>query len=203
MRLPDSTGRPRSNSTWSARRGNVHWGSSIRHLSDMKPSISLMPARCLCHCSTVPFTDRAVRARHGVGAPDDADDQVALAERTGRTRIDDAAERLVPEHKPRLARWRPAVLAFDNLTSVPHTPTAIASTSTDPSRRSGSGMSSRLELPRCVRLDGDGLHVDPSGTLAQAPPATGSRLLENAAAGVEQSRLSSAPVRSRERPSDP
>ena len=63
----------------------------------------------------VPFADRAVRARHRVGTPDDADDQVALAERAGRTRVDDAAERLVAEHKPRLARRRPAVLAFDDL----------------------------------------------------------------------------------------
>ena len=63
----------------------------------------------------VPLANRAVRARHGVGAPDDADDQVAFAERAGRTRIDDAAERLVAEHQPRLARRRPAVLAFDDL----------------------------------------------------------------------------------------
>src|SRR6187431_2639498 len=63
----------------------------------------------------VPFTNRAVRARHRVGPPDDADDQVALAERAGRARVNDTAERLVAEHQPRLAGWCPAVLAFDDL----------------------------------------------------------------------------------------
>src|SRR5688572_26083979 len=63
----------------------------------------------------VPFTDRAVWAGHGVGAADDADDQVTYAKRAGQTRLDDAAERLVAEYKPRLSRRCPAVLALDDL----------------------------------------------------------------------------------------
>ena len=109
----------------------------------------------------VPFTDRAVRARHRVGAPDDADDQVALAERAGRTRVDDAAERLVAEHKPRLARRCPAVLAFDDLDVGPAHADGDRLDEHGPVARVGLRDVIEAGAPGCVRLDGDGLQVDP------------------------------------------
>ena len=63
----------------------------------------------------VPLAHRAVRTRHGVGPPDDADHQIALLERGVRAWVHDPAQRLVPEHEARLALRRPAVLALDDL----------------------------------------------------------------------------------------
>ena len=57
----------------------------------------------------VPFADRAVRARHRVGAPDDPDDQVTGLHAAVGPRVDDPAQRLVAEDDPLPPRGCPAV----------------------------------------------------------------------------------------------
>ena len=63
----------------------------------------------------VELAARARGARHGVGPADDADDEVAGREAAAVGRLEHAAERLVAEDQPLLARRRPAVLAVDDL----------------------------------------------------------------------------------------
>ena len=63
----------------------------------------------------VPFAHRAVPARHGVGAPDDAHDQVPGRHRGLRRRLDDAAQRLVAEDEAVASRRRPPVGARHDL----------------------------------------------------------------------------------------
>ena len=60
----------------------------------------------------VPFAHRAVGARHGVGAPDDAGQEFPLVKRTARPGVHHAAQGFVPEHQALLAFRGPAVLAF-------------------------------------------------------------------------------------------
>src|SRR6186713_1867180 len=115
--------------------------------------------RILAVAAHVPFTNRAVRARHRVGPPDDADDQVALAERAGRARVDDAAERLVAEHQPRLARRCPAVLAFDDLDVGPADADCDRLDEYGPVARVGLWDVIEAGAPRCLWQDGDGLQV--------------------------------------------
>ena len=90
----------------------------------------------------VPLPHRTIGAGHGVGAADDADHEITLLEGAGRTRIDDAAEGFVAEHEASRARGAQPYLPSTISTSVPHTPTATASTRIEPSCTSGSGKSS-------------------------------------------------------------
>ena len=70
----------------------------------------------------VPLADGAVWARHGVRSPDDAGHQITLFERGVRARIDDAPQRLVPEHQTRLALRSPAVLSLNDFDIGPAHP---------------------------------------------------------------------------------
>ena len=63
----------------------------------------------------VPFTDRAVGARHRVGASDDPDDQVTGLHAAVRPRVHDPTQRLVAEDQPLPPRGRPAVRARGDL----------------------------------------------------------------------------------------
>ena len=63
----------------------------------------------------VPLADRAVGARHRVGAADDPDDQVAGLQAAVRPRVDDPAQRLVTEDQTLAPRGRPAVRARGDL----------------------------------------------------------------------------------------
>ena len=62
-------------------------------------------------------------------------------------RIDDTTEGFMPQHQARGAWRRPAILPSTISTSVPQTPTAIASTKTRASLTSGSGKSSYRAVP--------------------------------------------------------
>jgi hypothetical protein len=57
--------------------------------------------------------------RHGVGSSHDADDQIAALEAAVRRRFEHAAERLVTENEALAPRWRPAVLAANDLEISP------------------------------------------------------------------------------------
>src|SRR5262249_56790819 len=57
----------------------------------------------------VPLADGTVRARDGIGTADDPDDQVAGRKRARRARVQDAAERLVPEDETIRAPGAPAL----------------------------------------------------------------------------------------------
>jgi hypothetical protein len=63
----------------------------------------------------VPLPGRAALARDGVGLADDADREVARFEPAAPGCLDDPAQGLVAEHRPLVARRRPAVLAVGNL----------------------------------------------------------------------------------------
>ena len=114
----------------------------------MKPSISLMPRsvylplRHMSHSPTAQF-------EHGTGSgrrtmpTTRSPSRNALVGPGSTTRPSDSW----PSTSRALPGGAQPYLPSTISTSVPHTPTAIASTSTDPSRASGSGMSSRLELP--------------------------------------------------------
>jgi hypothetical protein len=57
--------------------------------------------------------------RYGIGASDDADDQIAALEAAGRRRLEHAPERLVADDEPLAPRWRPAVGAANDLEISP------------------------------------------------------------------------------------
>ena len=63
----------------------------------------------------VPLAHRAVPARHRVGAPDDADHEVARRHRGAGGRLEHAAQRLVAEHETVAPGRRPPVSARDDL----------------------------------------------------------------------------------------
>ena len=114
----------------------------------MKPSISLMPRsvylplRHMSHSPTAQFghgTGSGRRTMPTTRSPS----RNALAVPGSMTRPSDSW----PSTSRALPGGAQPYLPSTISTSVPHTPTAIASTSTDPSRGSGSGMSSRLALP--------------------------------------------------------
>src|SRR5580704_10974074 len=94
----------------------------------------------------VPFTYGAVWARNGVGTSDNADHQITLLEPAGWVRFQDAAEGFVAKYEACLAWGRHPYFPSIISTSVPQTPTAMASTSTEPSRTSGSWTSSHLAV---------------------------------------------------------
>jgi hypothetical protein len=95
----------------------------------------------------VPLADGAVGAGRGIGAAHDADEQVAPAQ----ARLAPGSKTRPRDSWPSTRRALPggAQPYFPSAisTSVPQTPTAIASTRTDPSRASGSGTSSRRAVP--------------------------------------------------------
>ena len=114
----------------------------------MKPSISLMPRsvylplRHMSHSPTAQFGHGTGSGRRTMPATR-SPLRNALAVPGSMTRPSDSW----PSTSRALPGGAQPYLPSTISTSVPHTPTAIASTSMDPSRGSGSGMSSRLELP--------------------------------------------------------
>ena len=92
----------------------------------------------------VPLADGAVRARHGVRPPDDADDQVPFLERAapGRDRGPGRATRGRARAGSRRAAPSRTARGRSPRRCRRH-PTAMASTSTEPSCSAGSGISSR------------------------------------------------------------
>ena len=117
--------------------------------------------RVLAVAAHVPFTHSAVRTGHGVGTAHDADDQVTFLQAAGRARLEDPAERFVPEHQPRPARRRPSVLAFDDLDVRSADADRDGFDEHRPFARVWLGYVLETGAPRVVWFDGNGLHVCP------------------------------------------
>src|SRR6185437_5214957 len=63
----------------------------------------------------IPFTRRAVLARHGVGVPHDPNDEIARRESRTLGCLLDAPQRFVADDQPLVAGWSGAVLGSDDL----------------------------------------------------------------------------------------
>jgi len=119
------------------------YSGSIRQRSDMKPSISLIPRSVYLPLRHMSTRHRAVGAGHRVGSPDDADTRSPFCsepfEPGSTTRPGDSWPSTSRVFPAGAQPYFPSTIS----TSVPQTPTAMASTRTEPPRASGSGMSSR------------------------------------------------------------
>src|SRR5688572_776651 len=140
--------RPSERSTFMA------YSGSIRHLSDMKPSICLMPRsvywplRHMSHSPTAQLGQGTGSGRRTIPATRSPFCRPPVGPGSS-TRPSDSCpstNRVLPggAHP-----YLPSIIS----TSVPQTPTATASTITDPSRTSGAGMSSRRTLSGLCRSE--------------------------------------------------
>ena len=120
------------------------YSGSIRQRSDMKPSISLMPRsvywpfRHMSHSPTAQLGQGTGSGRRTMPTTRSPFWSAPLGPGS-TTRPSDSC----PSTRRALPRGAQPYLPSTISTSVPHTPTAMASTSTDPPDTSGSGMSSR------------------------------------------------------------
>src|SRR4029453_15675416 len=126
----------------------IAYSGSIRQRSDMKPSICLMPRsvywplRHMSHSPTAQFGQGMGSGRRTI--PTTRSPSLSPPPGPGsptRTRVS------WPNTRRVLTREAQSYLPSTISTSVPQTPTAMASTSTEPSRASGSGTSSRRAVP--------------------------------------------------------
>ena len=124
------------------------YSGSIRQRSDMNPWICLMPRsvywplRHMSHSPTAQFGQGTGSGRRTIPTTRSP----TLSELVGpgsMTRPSDSCPSTRRDWPGGAQPYLPSTIS----TSVPHTPTAIASTRTDPSRMSGSGTSSRRAVP--------------------------------------------------------
>ena len=124
------------------------YSGSIRQRSDMKPSISLMPRSVYCplrhisHSPTAQLGQGTGSGRRTMPTTRSPFFQAPFGPGS-TTRPSDSC----PSTRCVLPRGAVPYLPSTISTSVPQTPTATASTSTEPSRVSGSDTSSRRALP--------------------------------------------------------
>ena len=126
----------------------IAYSGSIRQRSDMKPSICLMPRsvywplRHMSHSPTAQFGQGTGSGRRTI--PTTRSPFLSPPVGPGSTtRPRDSW----PNTKRVVPRGAQPYLPSTISTSVPHTPTAMASTSTEPLRASGSGTSSKRAVP--------------------------------------------------------
>jgi hypothetical protein len=114
---------------------------------------------------------RARAARHRIGPPDHAHDQVTLGEVAARRGDPHPAERLVAEDQALLPRWRPAVLSPGDL------PVGTAHAERDAVDQqlaltgNGIGELGHFERTRLTRHDAESAHDHPLRRHLPGPPA--------------------------------